>query len=259
MGDVDDSLRHAITKLAHVHLAASRDAARRVRRLGEDPRRIFVVGAPGLDEILAVRKPTRAWLQRTLNWTRPESYAVIVQHPSGRSAERERRDMRATLAAVSDAGLSGVIAYPNSDPGFSGIVAEIEATIRNGRVARTASDRPLNWHAARSFTRETYLRLLKGAAVLVGNSSSGIIESCCAGVPAVNIGDRQKGRLACGASVVHCRGDRPSILRAIQRAMRRQAGSDNSVYGDGQAGPRIATILARVPLDAAFRRKLITY
>jgi len=94
--------------------------------------------------------------------------------------------------------------------------------------------------------------------VLVGNSSSGIIESAAAGVPAVNIGPRQQGRLKCGPSVIDSSPGRRAVLRAIRRALRVRVRSDKSVYGDGRAGERIAAVLARLPLDGAFHRKLIT-
>jgi len=247
LGDMDDSLRHAITKLAHIHLVATQDAARRVRRLGEEPSRIVRTGAPGLDEILAIRKPPAAWLRETLGWDRVRDYAMVVQHPWGRTAEQERRDMLATLSAVAAAGLSGVILYPNSDPGHSGIIEAIRKRV------------PGHWFVARSLDRTTFIRLLKGSRVLVGNSSSGIIESGTAGVPAVNIGPRQQGRLKCGPSVIDCPAARDAILRAVKRAMRLDVQSDKSIYGDGRAGERIAAALARIPLAAPFHRKLITY
>ncbi len=274
-GDVDDLLRHAITKLAHVHFVATDDAARRVRRLGEEPGRIFRVGAPGLDEIRAIRRPSAARLREMLGGDVGD-YAMVVQHPWGRPAEQERRDMLATLSAVQAAGLSGVILYPNSDPGHSGIIRAIEEWVSGGGVAGSEAlvsggrtrfpkvkpdpcDRnPVRWFVARSLDRDTYIRLLKGARVLVGNSSSGIIESAAAGVPAVNIGPRQQGRLKCGPSVIDSSPGRAAVLRAIRRALRIRVRSDKSVYGDGRAGERIAAALARLPLNDAFHRKLIT-
>lgn len=267
-GDVDDSLRHAITKLAHVHLVASTDAQKRVRRLGEEPRRIFRVGAPGLDDVRALRRPSRAWIARTLGWERVPPYAVVLQHPCGRSAAIERRDMEATLRAVADAGLAVVILHPNSDPGHSGIIDAIRVWTGRERFASVAeSRRPAPGRAggadlcfvARSLERDAFVRLLKGAAVLVGNSSCGIIESAAAGVPAVNIGPRQTGRLRCGPGVIDCAYGSAAVLRAVRRALRVRVRSDKSAYGDGRAGVRIAAVLAQVPLDGAFRQKLIAY
>ena len=262
-GDVDDSLRHAITKLAHVHFAATADAALRLRRLGEEPRRIFVVGAPGLDEIRSIRRPSTRRLGEILGWSQPREFALIVQHPCGHPPRIERRDMAATLAAVADTGLAGVIVYPNSDPGHSGIIAAIhEATgigppspRDRGSMAAGFSD----WIVMPSIDRTTYIRLLKAARVLVGNSSSGIIESKTAGVPVVNIGPRQRGRTRCGPNVIDCPYGRSAVRRAIRRALARPVRSGGGVYGDGRTGRRIAAILGRLSMDAAFRRKLITY
>lgn len=256
LGDLDDSLRHAITKLSHIHLVATPDAARRVRRLGEDPSRIFCVGAPGLDEMRTIRKPSAAWLRETLGWDRVGDYALIVQHPWGRTAEAERRDMLATLAAVAAAGLAGVILYPNSDPGHSGIIEAIHERVSG--VGHRVSG-PARWFVAPSLDRDTYVRVLRGARILVGNSSSGIIESATAGVPAVNVGPRQAGRLKCGPSVIDCPPGKDAVLRAIRRALRARVRSDNSIYGDGHAGRRIAAVLAQLTLDETFLRKLITY
>lgn len=249
LGDVDDSLRHAITKLAHVHFAATPEAAARLKRMGEEATRVFCVGAPGLDDIRAGPRPTQAWLRRTLGWDAVPPYALVAQHPCGRAAALERRDMIETLAAVAAAGLAGVVIYPNSDPGHSGIVEAIEQR----------EHIPNRWFVARSLPREVFIRLLKGAQVLVGNSSSGIIESATAGVAAVNIGPRQKGRQKCGPGVVDSACDRAAVLRAIRRAMKRDARTDNTPYGDGRSGQRIASVLARLPWDAGFRRKLIPY
>jgi GDP/UDP-N,N'-diacetylbacillosamine 2-epimerase (hydrolysing) len=261
LGDVDDSIRHAITKLAHVHLVATKDAAQRVKRLGEEQSRIYCVGAPGIDDIRQVKSPSKQWLSEQLGWDDVGDFAIVVQHPCGQSARQERDDMRATLLAVADVGLDGVVIYPNSDPGHSGIIEAINR--RCGKPARRRSRRPANgtirWFVARSLPRETYLRLLRGARVLVGNSSSGIIESATAGTPAVNVGPRQQGRLRCGPSVIDADYGRAAVARAIRRALRCTVRSDKSIYGDGRSGPRIASVLGRIRLDPSFRQKLITF
>lgn len=239
-GDFDDSLRHAISKLAHVHLTATRDATKRLRRMGEASGRIHQVGAPGIDrirEILADSDPNRSGRG-----------ALIVQHASGRSARRERATMRVLLDCVQCAGLSRTIIYPNSDRGHAGVIAAIEAHARRFDRAEV--------RVVRSLPRDAYLRALIDADVLVGNSSSGIIESSTAGTPAVDIGDRQRGRLKCGPSVIHAEETAESIRRALAVALRtRPRCSRRSVYGDGHAGPRIADVLADLPLDAGLQKK----
>jgi len=256
LGELDDVLRNAISRLAHVHLVASKDAAHRLRRMGEPASRIHRVGAPGLDDIRAFRQAERRsrrstdrWLAQNLGPLAGQSYAVVVQHPTGRSQEQEAATMRLILAAVERCGLAGVVLYPNSDPGHSGIIS----------VIRELRDRR-RWRVFRSLGRVDYLRLLCRAAVLVGNSSSGIIESASIGINAVNVGSRQAGRLRCGPNVIDARETGPAITRAVRRALRRaHPASARCGYGDGRAGERIAEVLQRLVITPALRARRLTY
>jgi UDP-hydrolysing UDP-N-acetyl-D-glucosamine 2-epimerase len=242
-GDLDDSLRHSITKLAHIHLPASEDAARRIIRMGEDRDRVHVVGAPGLDrlfELRANRVPRR-------NGT-----ALVVQHATGRSRARESRTMTSILRCVRSLGLDATVIYPNSDRGHSGIIEAIDRAgdgFPRGRFS-----------VRRSLPRDEYLGLLLSARVLVGNSSSGIIEAGAAGTPAVNIGRRQQGRLRNGGHVIDCDESAAGIRAGLERALRVRPGRPGPCpYGTGGAGRRIAEILAKVPLRADLYTKLIAY
>ena len=248
-GDLDEGLRHAITKLAHVHLAATKQAARRIIRLGERPEFVHTVGAPGLDRLLEI-VPRRRQCPPTVRSR--ATAALVLQHPAGRSPQRERRTMSAILRAVDDMGLTPTIIYPNSDRGHTGIIEAIQAARRRDRSGRLRVER--------SLARDEYLRLLADARVLVGNSSSGIIEAASAGTPAVNVGDREKGRQRSGTSVVDCDETYEGIRAAIGTALRRRPRPGTpTAYGDGRAGQRIARILARTPIDETVRRKQITY
>ena len=257
-GDFDDSLRHAITKLAHLHLTATQAARKRIIRMGESPRRVHWVGAPGLDRLVelvregilspAMRRPQEA-TPRTGGKPPVAPKALIVQHPCGRAAVVERRVMKAILGAVQELGLSATCIYPNSDRGHSGIIEAIETHRR-----RVGED---HFRVVRSLDHDTYLRLLIDADVLVGNSSSGIIEAATAGTPAVNVGRRQLGREVSGKSVIHAEETVASLRKALTKALRmRPITGRRSVYGHGGAGRRIAELLAAVPLDDAFRRKV---
>ena len=248
-GDLDEGLRHAITKLAHIHLAATKQAARRIIRLGERPRFVHTVGAPGLDRLLEVVAGHRHCRPSAPG---ERAAALVLQHPSGRSAQRERRTMSAILRAVDDAALTPTVIYPNSDRGHTGIIEAIQAARRRDRSARLRVER--------SLARDEYLRLLADARVLVGNSSCGIIEAASAGTPAVNVGDRQKGRQRSGPSVIDCDETYESIRAAIETARRRRPRPGSlTAYGDGRAGWRIARVLATTPIDETVRRKQITY
>jgi UDP-hydrolysing UDP-N-acetyl-D-glucosamine 2-epimerase len=245
-GDFDDALRHAITKLAHVHLAATRDAARRIVRMGEDPRSVHVVGAPGLDrlrELVAERRRPRA--------SGAAGQALVIYHAWGRPAAVEARTMDALLRAVAERGLRRLILYPNSDRGHRGV---LQALARHAR--RHARD----VEVVRSLPRDAYLRALLAADVLVGNSSSGIIEAPLAGTPSVNVGQRQAGRQVGGRSVVQVGEPYAAVRAGLAAALRlRTHAGGRTVYGDGRAGARIARILARVPIGPGAARKLICY
>lgn len=242
-GDFDDSLRHAITKLAHVHFTASRAAARRVQRMGETPGRIHCVGAIGLDRLRALIEEAPA--QRSVTPT-----ALVVYHAWGRAPRTECGVMTTILNAVRVAGLRRIVLYPNSDRGHRGVIEAIE------KHAGQAKDTIV----CRSLARDDYLRALLQADVLIGNSSSGIIEAPLAGTPSVNVGGRQAGRQPGGRSVIECGESRSAIMAALRKALRmRVRRGGRSVYGDGHAGERIADVLAQLPLDDDARHKLITY
>lgn len=256
LGITDDMLRNAITRLAHVHLAASRDAVQRLKRMGEAPWRIHRVGAPGLDAIRFLRQRVRAeprqarqCLNTLLGELAATPYALIVHHPLSRPTRIERTTMERIFKAVRDCGLSGVVICPNSDPGHEGIFQAIERI--EGRPG---------WRVFRSLPREHYLRVALAAAVLVGNSSSGIIESASLGINAVNVGSRQSGRLRCGPGVQDCGESATAIKVAIRRALhRRKPAHARSLYGDGRASERIADVLERLIIAPELLAKELTY
>lgn len=265
-GDFDESLRHAITKLAHLHFAATRRSAQRIIRMGERPEHVFLVGAPGLDRLRELIDETnsgragqarktragRTFAELRLAGQRART-ALVVYHASGRAAAVEERGMHTVLSAVKKTGLRRFIVYPNTDRGHRGVLRAIRrhAVEDEGNGAVTV---------ARSLARDDYLRALLAADVLVGNSSSGIIEAPLAGTPSVDVGDRQAGRQPAGPSVIHAAENERAIRAAIKEALatRPRRGGSN-VYGDGRAGQRIAGILAQVALSDGLRRKQIAY
>lgn len=244
-GDFDDSLRHAITKLAHVHLAATRQAARRIVRLGESPARVHVVGAVGLDrlrELLASDRPSAG----------KSGQALVVYHAWGRPPAVEAQTMNAVLRGVASVGLRRLIVYPNTDRGHRGVLQAID---RHRRVCG-----PREVQVVRSLPRDEYLRALLRANVLVGNSSSGIIEAPLAGTPSVNVGPRQAGRQPGGPSVLQVNETYTAIRAGLRAALgKRPRPGRRTIYGDGRAGQRIARVLAELPARAGSARKMITY
>lgn len=248
-GQADDALRHAITKLAHLHLAATPGSAARIVRLGEDAWRVHTVGAPGIDGIVETASPSDA-IGREFG-VEPGRFALLVLHPTRDDDAAEHATAACLLDATLGAGLPRVvIIHPNNDPGHAGISRCWEARSGDGRIV-----------ARRDVPRPQFLGLLRDAAFLVGNSSSGIIEAASFGTPVIDVGPRQLGRERSG-NVVAVADDPAALLPAIASAWR---GGDVrkwegvNVYGGTGTGARIAGILASARLDETMRRKLIAY
>lgn len=250
-GDFDDSVRHAISKLAHLHFPASLAAAGRIVSMGEAPSRVHMVGAPGLDrlrELVAqrgrIRKSARS--------------ALIVQHPIGRSAAEECAVMSRILKAANAAGLCGMVVAPNSDRGHSGIRSAIDQFIK--AQSRFSSSSRVRWEEVTSLPRDEYLNRLLDVQVLIGNSSSGMIEAGVAGTAVINIGDRQRGREHDAGHVIHCGESAAAITSAIGRAcaMKRNR-LIRSNYGNEPAGPKIADALASIAISEGLRRKTLEF
>ncbi len=235
-GAVDDTLRDLVSRLAHLHLVANNEAAARLRALGEEPWRIVVTGAPGLDRLAAEADGDITALRaRFALGTGP--YLLVVQHPETVGQRSHLDDLDPTLAAVLTSGLPALAVLPNADAG-----------------GRAMTDRLLGEPGLRtvaSLPRAEYVTLLAGAAALLGNSSSGIIEAALLGVPAVNVGDRQAGRTR-GDNVIDVPADEAAIAAALRRALDpafRAGLARRSPYGDGHAAPRIVDALPAASRD----------
>ncbi len=249
-GQVDDALRHAITKLAHLHLAATKQSAARIKKLGEDASRIHVVGAPGLDRILD-EPLSLAEMRGVLPNVRRQEFALIVLHPDAPSEQLAFNRASMLLRAAEKIGYERlVIVAPNNDPGAAGIFRAWEQAAKQTNVA-----------LHRDLPRRAFLALLRDAAVLVGNSSAGIIEAASFGTPVVNVGPRQLGRERSG-NVTDVPYSEAAVRKALAKLWNRghpKRFTGRNVYGGAGAASRIAAILGRVPLDDRLRRKLITY
>lgn len=228
-GDFDGKFRDAITKLADLHLTATKQAARRVIGMGIDRETVHVVGAPGIDRLATLlHEETEEKLIKS-------NYALIAYHAYGRAAKTEQRVMKTILSSVRDAGMPRFIIAPNTDRGHRGV---IDATAEH--IAKYSDEAVL----FTSLPRDEFLRKLIRARVLIGNSSAGLLEAPFAGTVSINVGDRQAGRTPGGRSVLHCSERKAAICESLQRALHKHPKSGGStVYGDGAAGKRIATLL----------------
>jgi len=250
-GAVDDAIRHAITKMAHLHFTAAADYGRRVIQMGEPPENVHTVGAIGVDAALAVQPLDREELTRRLGGIPPaDTTFLVTYHP----VTLTRSDDAAAVAAMCRAlarhpAARIVVTGVNADAGHAAIGAVLDD------FARSCPDR-VSIHA--SLGQALYHAVMREASVVVGNSSSGIIEAPAMGVPTVNIGDRQKGRLF-AASVIACAEDEDSIgaalTRALDPAFRAAIRSQTPPYGGGGSAGRIAAILAGADLSAFPRKR----
>jgi UDP-N-acetylglucosamine 2-epimerase len=270
LGQVDDSLRHAITKLAHLHFPATATSKNRILKLGEDAWRVHQVGSPGIDGIAAEAGPREI----------DGRYALLVLHPTDNDESAEFDRAQLVLNCVERIGFDRTaIVYPNNDPGSSGIIwcweqASLIAGGGSPGLLRRTRKRPglpppaikdisdgTPLSVYRDLPRRRFLALLRDAAVLIGNSSAGIIEAASFGTPVINIGPRQLGR-ECSRNVVHLPFDEKQITRELRRIWNRGKpirSSARNVYGGGETAKQIVAILASVDTTDQLRRKLIAY
>jgi UDP-hydrolysing UDP-N-acetyl-D-glucosamine 2-epimerase len=253
-GTIDESIRHAVTKFAHVHFPASAGARERIIRLGERPEDVHMVGCPRVDLVAGIvaknhdapiAKLFDKGVGEVLDLRRP--FVVVSQHPVTTEYGEGEAQITATLQAVREVGLPAIVLWPNADAGSE----DIARGMRKWRERKLDRD----MHFFKNLPIDTYVTLMKRAACLVGNSSSGIREGAFIGTPVVNIGTREAGRER-GSNVL----DAPHETKAIAAAMRRQIDHGpyamEPIYGDGKAGERIAEILARCKVAV---QKHITY
>ena len=251
-GTIDESVRHAITKLAHIHFASTEENGARIVKMGEDETRVHVVGAPGLDYLRAVEPLSRSEIEADLALDLSQPVLLLTQHPVTTEVEAAAEQMRLTMEAIRAVGVQTVITYPNADSGGRAMIQVLQeyADLDFIRLRRSLGQR-------------RYVSLLRYASAMVGNSSSGIIEAPFFGLPVVNIGSRQQGRQR-AENVLDVPHDRSAIEQAIRQALNdpefiRRARHCTNPYGDGHAGERIAATLATISLDRNLLQKQLTY
>lgn len=244
-GSIDESVRHAITKLAHIHFPATRHSAENVLRMGEDLDRIYWTGCPAMDVIADIDLSIPDDLFRKyrgvgadLDQTKP--YLVVLQHPVTTEYGSGFSQITSTLEAVMRTGIQAAWLWPNIDAGSDDVSKGLRAFRENAPHA------PIHFY--RNFGVEDYARLINNCVCLIGNSSSGIREGSFLGVPAVNIGSRQSGREH-GGNVIHASHNVEEIFQAVEKQLSHGKYEKETIFGDGKAGKRIAQILS----DAEFK------
>jgi len=250
-GNIDGVSRHAIGKYAHLHLASNNDAKERLIKLGEEEFRVHNVGAPQLDELVNGEYSTPKEVNKRLNFNVCQDFMMLVQHPVTEEFDIADKQIEETMRAVNHYDLPKVIILPNNDAG--------SLKVRNG-IERFISGKH---YIFSNLKRGDYLTLLKHTKVLIGNSSSGLLEAPTFNTPAVNIGRRQNARVQ-GENVVNCNFIEQEIIEAIEKCFNSEFVDHLkkkcvNPYGDGKSSQRILDIISNIRIDDHLLIKTITY
>jgi len=244
-GSIDESVRHAVTKLSHIHFAATRQAAENIIRMGEDPSNVHCTGCPSIDIIsdLDLELPTDIFhrykgVGPDIDPEKP--FLVVLQHPVTTEYGEGLQQVNETLAAIEKIQMQTVWLWPNVDAGSD----DISKGLRMYREKKN----PEFIHFFRNFSVEDYARLIHNSACLVGNSSSALREGAFIGVPAVNIGTRQANREH-GSNMICVNYDAKEIEKAVKKQIKNGRYERSTLFGDGRAGERITEILCKTKIN----------
>ncbi len=232
-GTIDESIRHAISKLAHIHFVCNEEAKKRLMQLGEAESRIYVIGSPDIDIMLSGSLPTLEMARE--RYEIPfEHYGILMYHPVTTEYEVIGKKIEEVISAVKESGKNYLIIYPNNDLGSEIIL----------NAYRQLEDKN-RYRIFTSIRFEYFLTLLKHADFMMGNSSAGVRETCVYGIPAIDVGSRQRGRYDCGVNqnIQHTTEQKQEILRAIQQVdlYRKKA----TFFGDGNSTKRFLEIISK--------------
>lgn len=247
-GALDDSMRHAITKMSHIHCVATEEYRQRVIQLGEQPDRVYCVGGLGVDAIKQTRLMVRAELEAAMDFKFKKRNLLVTFHPAtlaGESSGSQMTELLAALDGYDDVGL--IFTLPNADAGGRELIAMLQDFVATHPNAR----------AYPSLGQLRYLSCVAQCDGVVGNSSSGLLEAPTLKKGAVNIGERQQGRLQ-AANVINCRAQRDEISAALQKlyssAFQASLSKVKNPYGDGGATARVVAIIKALQLDSLTKK-----
>jgi UDP-hydrolysing UDP-N-acetyl-D-glucosamine 2-epimerase len=247
-GAMDDAIRHSVSKLSHLHFAATAEYGRRLEQMGEQPQRVFVSGSPVVDAILSTPVPTRSELEVETGVPLRDAL-LVTYHPETLAEKTAAEQISELLAALERVEQPLIFTYPNADPGSAAIVEQVRAFVERTPRARLFFN----------IGHVRYRGLQRYVGAMVGNSSSGMVEAASFRLPVVNIGDRQGGRIRT-PNVIDVPTEQEAIARAIRLALSHdfRAGISHmsSPYGDGHASRHILDVLKTVPLDSSLRKKV---
>ena len=241
-GLIDESIRHSITKLSHIHFVSTAEYRDRVVQMGEEPWRVTLTGMPSLDNLRELTLPNEDQVRREFGLAADKPTAVVTFHPVTLQHEHTGDHIMGLLSALRSADFQCLFTYPNADTAGRIIIEKIEM------ACQERSD----WKVVKNAGQENYYGLLQVADVMVGNSSSGIIESASFGLPAINIGIRQRGRVQ-ARNVIDCAHDQHAIGSALGKSVSQEFRASleglKNPYGDGWSADRIVSRLVEVQLN----------
>lgn len=252
-GAIDDSIRHAITKFASLHFAATETYRRRIIQMGEAPETVFNFGSPGLDAIHKSPLLTRAELQEELNWVFDDKTALVTYHPVTRDSDGGvQHQVNCLLGAIRASGVKAMFTMANADA---------EGIVINRLLQAACAKAPERFKWMPHLGHRRYLGCLKHFSLMIGNSSSGLTEAPSFRMPVVNIGDRQRGRVM-ATNVINVQCSKAAILKGIGKAISprfrtslREMSNPYERFRDGRASERIKDVLKRVPLTDTLLKK----
>jgi UDP-hydrolysing UDP-N-acetyl-D-glucosamine 2-epimerase len=248
-GVLDEAFRHSITKMAYLHFPCIKQYADRIIRMGESPRRVFVAGALGIENIKRLNLLSKSGLEKALNFRFKRKTAVITYHPETLGKVSSQKQIKELLEAINPFKMDFIFTSPGAEAG-SGIIREyIKKYVKKNKKRAEFFD---------SLGQIRYLSLLKYADLMIGNSSSGIIEAPSFRLPVVNIGDRQKQRYRC-LNILDCKCSQKEIKRAIKKALstgfRNKIAKVKSPFGKGETSAKIKKMLKTILLDKDILKK----
>lgn len=254
IGNVDDQVRHAVTKLAHIHFVSNQESYERIISMGEQSFRVFNTGNPGLDRFLKIPELSYSELSKQLGFelNDKEPFILLIQHVISTEVDQAYFQMEETLEAIKELKIKTVLSYPNSDAGGQQLIKAI----------RHYEALPY-LYVAKNIPRLEFVNIMRKATCMLGNSSAGIMEAPLLGLPVVNTGNRQKGRLH-AENMQFVPHDKDAICLAVKRAIfdkeyRSKVQDCYNPYGDGHSSEKIADVLATIPLNEKLIIKDITY
>ena len=252
-GAIDEQIRHAITKLAHIHFPGALEYAQNIINMGEERWRVFNVGDPGIENIKRVHLLSEEQLAQVLDVVVDKQTLLVTYHPVTLEIEQLEEQMKNLLEALTELDRKMIITYPNSDKGSDYIIQQLENYSKNHRKVKLV----------KSLGIQKYLSVMKLCGAVIGNSSSALVEAPYLKVPVVNIGDRQKGRLMAN-NIISCDNKAISIVKAIEKALSPEfkeyvTTNTKSLYGEGETSKEIVKVLKEINIDEKLMKKRLVW